>query len=257
MHAPVGPWQEAWQLYLEPMDLRGRLLNGDRDPLVVFDVGLGAATNAVAALSGWTPEGRDLKIISFEKDLDLLRFTIENSHEFSFLEGKEPALKCLLENGAWGDHQGRLSWELRHGEFEDCIECEPEKGELIFYEPYSPKVNPEMWSLACFKKLFSRTKQVGGGGLLSTYSRATAVRAALLLAGFYVGPGKKIGEKAETTMASSLPQSLPELFGSRWLERCQRSHVPFPETTPAEDWPGLVEALRAHPQFVAPIAHPS
>ena len=50
MHPAVGPWQEALRLYVEQPRLAERLRTpGER--LVIHDVGLGAATNAVAALT--------------------------------------------------------------------------------------------------------------------------------------------------------------------------------------------------------------
>ncbi|MFN7133800.1 MAG: methyltransferase, partial [Myxococcales bacterium] len=43
MHPAVGPWQEANLLYVEQPKL-GERLSSPGGPLVLFDVGLGAAT---------------------------------------------------------------------------------------------------------------------------------------------------------------------------------------------------------------------
>lgn len=253
MHNPVGPWQESHQLYLGPMQfkahLRYQFTNEVKDPLVVFDVGLGAGTNAIAAISAWETGERDLKIISFEKDLDLLRFALDHRQEFSFLQGWKQAIQSILEKGAWQSPEGHISWHLRLGDFNSCIDTETHKAELIFFDPYSPKMNPEMWSVSCFEKLYRNARLTEPACVLATYSRATAVRSALLLAGFFVGPGGGVGEKEETTLAATQRQALPEVLGERWLERLKKSHIPFPSQTPQADWPLLIRKLEAHPQF--------
>jgi tRNA U34 5-methylaminomethyl-2-thiouridine-forming methyltransferase MnmC len=254
MHNPVGPWQESHQLYLTPMRFKEHLQNplkeGGSDPLVVFDVGLGAATNAIAAMSAWETGNRDLRIISFEKDLDLLKFTLDHRQAFPFLQGWEQAIRCILETGIWQDSQGSVSWKLSFGDFNSTIEKETEKAEIIFYEPYSPKVNQEMWSLPCFSKLFARARLTDPGCLLATYSRATSVRSALLLAGFYVGAGVAIGQKNETTLASTQRDALSEVMGERWIQRLKNSTIPFPRTTHKDDWPKLIQKIEQHPQFI-------
>src|SRR3954466_6661345 len=50
MHPSVGPWQEAVALYVEQSSLAEKLRH-EGPPLCIWDVGLGAATNAVAALT--------------------------------------------------------------------------------------------------------------------------------------------------------------------------------------------------------------
>ncbi len=49
MHNPVGPWAEANALYIEQSKL-GQRLAAPGEELILFDVGLGAAANALAAL---------------------------------------------------------------------------------------------------------------------------------------------------------------------------------------------------------------
>lgn len=251
MHNPLGPWQESHELYLNPMKFKHKLQEPLllTEPVIVFDVGLGAGTNAIAALSAWKPGDRDLRVVSFEKDLELLQFALDHTQEFPFLRGWEEAISGILQLGSWQDPQGQLKWELRPGDFNDSIEQERERAEFIFFEPYSPKVNPDMWSLSCLASLYEKTRQEAPGCILATYSRATAVRSALLLAGFYVGPGEALGLKEETTLASTHRNILPQTLGQRWLERLHKSHVPFPEDTPPEDWPGLIQCLEGHRQF--------
>ncbi len=50
MHSVNDPAEEARSLYVEQSRLIGRLQLPDSEPLVVWDVGLGAAANAMAAI---------------------------------------------------------------------------------------------------------------------------------------------------------------------------------------------------------------
>ena len=49
MHCGTGPAVESRAIYVEPSRLEARLRQPGEDSLVVFDVGLGAASNALAA----------------------------------------------------------------------------------------------------------------------------------------------------------------------------------------------------------------
>ena len=74
MHPSVGPWQEACALYVEQSRLAEKL-QVEGPPLQVWDVGLGAGTNAVAALTCARELGarqrRELTVVSFEINLPL------------------------------------------------------------------------------------------------------------------------------------------------------------------------------------------
>lgn len=251
MHNPVGPWPEANALYIEASNLERRLAGTPDSPaFVLYDVGLGAGTNAVAALHVARRLGagrRPLRIVSFERDLRLLQFTLENAVAFSFLDGYEPALRSLLDRGGWREEG--VTWELHTGEFPELIqERETPPAHLIFFDPYSPKKNPEMWSRANFAKLRARCHPEEGA-LLLTYSRATPVRAALLDAGFYVGAGQGTGAKDETTQAATHPHLLSKILGPDFLGRFERSQSRWPSDLREDEQAKFAERLRAHPQF--------
>src|SRR3954465_7829909 len=77
MHNPLGPERESHDLYIVFSNFAERITRPIKSPLVVFDVGLGAAANSLAALECWRKNkvnARPLHIVSFEKDLSLLAF---------------------------------------------------------------------------------------------------------------------------------------------------------------------------------------
>ena len=250
MHNPVGPWIEANQLYIQQSKLVDALKSDSAEPYVIFDVGLGAAANALAVLHcvQSMKAHRPIQLVSFERDLELLKFALLNSSEFEHFIGYESAIQTLLDYGTWA--APGVEWTLREGNFVDLIKSEAFKPHMIFFDPYSPEVNKEMWTLDVFKSLkkISRS-EAEGGTLLLTYSRSTPVRVAMLAAGFIVGVGQATGLKDETTQAATVRSLLREPLGKRWLERWRRSHTPYPIDLPEADQAQLRYTILSHPQF--------
>ena len=223
MHNPVGPWREANELYIEQSRLSERMDRDLEKELVVFDVGLGAAANALAVLHCAKAKKRPLRLISFEVDLELLKFALAHSSQFAHFSGYEKAIETLLRQKHWQD--SHIHWELEQGDFLDKIQNVNHHADIVYYDPYSSKVNPEMWTTPCFKKLREKCKD---RALFFNYSQATPIRAALLEAGFYVGYGIPTGEKKATTQAACSLKDLEKPLDSRWLLRWKRSRSPFP-----------------------------
>jgi len=249
MHNPVGPWAEANSLYVEQSNLKQKLQSLDHGDLVIFDVGLGAAANALAAIHCYSgvSNSRPLRIVSFERDLDLLHFALKNSQQFEHFHGYETNIAELLEKGT--TQVGNLAWDLRHGDFVSLIEQEPNLAQIIFYDPYSPNVNQDMWTLELFNKIRKKCTLSEEGSLLLTYSKATPIRSALLCAGFYVGAGLGTGEKDETTQAATHIELLAAPFAQRWFERWNKSSVPYPLQTPEHAKTDIENLIRSHKQF--------
>ena len=281
MHPVVGARVEAEELYAKQSRLRERLLgepplahlwdttdlvsqdnqwdpihlDGPREPQVLFDAGLGAASNALAArrvsesLAGAAADSgagqrdaRRLCIVSFENDLGALELALrpENANDFGLDGEAGEAARALLERG---EHQtARTHWQLRHGDLLAQLEREPLRAEVIFWDPFSPRANPSLWNAAAFTLLRTRCAT---GCTLFTYAAATSVRAALLLAGFAVGLGAATGTTQETTAAACDVRHLLRPLDRRWLERLARSSAPFPADAP----PDALERIRALPQF--------
>ena len=234
MHSSVGPEKEAEIVYLRQARLAERLAEpAARGTLVLYDVGLGIASNALAAIecARRLPGSRELHLLSFESDLSGLRLALENLDRFPRLREHEAALRELLDRRIWND--GKIRWELREGDF--LAQSLTPAPEVVFYDFYSPKVAPQLWGLQAFRKLFEACeprRQRDQGSLLATYSVATPVRVAMLLAGFAVGHGTSTEAKLETTVASTLRSELARPLGEEWLQRFQRSQRPLPVDIP-------------------------
>jgi hypothetical protein len=79
------------------------------------------------------------------------------------------------------------------------------------------------------------------------------LRVTLLLAGFYVGAGRSIGEKDQTTIAANTLTLLDSPLPPHWLKRARHSACAEPLLTSTYTRAPLTEptwqALNAHPQF--------
>jgi queuine tRNA-ribosyltransferase len=244
MHPVVGAAVESERLYAAQARLAERLV-APGEPLVLFDVGLGAGSNALAALRvarRAPPGGRDLAIVSFERELGALALAASEAGTAALgLEAADAAaLRALLARGH--HEEPRVTWRLALGDATETLPREPSRADVVFWDPFSPRVNPALWSVAIFRALRARC---GPGATLFTYSTATSVRAALLLAGFYVGVGDASGPKHETTAAAIDPTSLARPLDARWLARLVRSSAPLPADAALD----ALDAIRGHSQF--------
>lgn len=265
MHSRTPPMEEAHRLYIEQSHFaeRVRLAEGEdplnAKPLVIWDVGLGAAANAMAAIHAYEAEAaknpvRPMQLVSFENDLDSLKLARVNNAFFQYLRHAAP--DGILKHGRWESqvHTG-LSWTLVAGDFLQTMEQAPALPDLIFYDMFSSKTDGDHWTLEAFRRVFA---QCGCRAVeLFTYTCSTAIRSALLAAGFHVAKGRGIGEKAETTIALTpmasgmMPVGRYSILSGDWLEKWKRSGAQFPAGLVENERPAFEQAILNHPQFAA------
>jgi queuine tRNA-ribosyltransferase len=254
MHSRTDPMEEAKHLYVEQSHLAERLRESSppNEPLVIWDVGLGAAANVMAAMECYeqAPATRPLEIVSFENDLDSLRLAAGEPEGFPYL--RIEAVRAILTNGHWHSPDGKLSWNLRLGDFPGTIKDAPPP-DLIFYDMFSTKTSGTLWTLSTFRRVFAACSRRAAE--LFTYTCSTANRAALLAAGFFVARGRNAGEKVETTIALT-PVSVRsprgqcgELLSGEWLAKWGRSAAKFPSDIATEERPAFEKMIRNHEQF--------
>jgi queuine tRNA-ribosyltransferase len=243
MHPVIGAAVESERLYVAQSRLAARLAEGG-PALVLFDVGLGAASNALAALrcARSAAGGRPLAVVSFERELGALELAASDAGaaRLGWSPADLAAARALLARGR--HEEPGLTWRLALGEAPAALAAAPELADLVFWDPFSPRANPGLWTLGAFAALRGRCAP---GCTLFTYSTATATRSALLLAGFQVGVGDASGPKEETTAAALPPAAPVRPLDERWLQRLARSSAAFPVDAPAD----ALTRIRAHPQF--------
>ena len=213
---------EARGLHVAESRLAERAANGD-GPFIVWDVGLGAAANAIAALEvlANTDCSRPVELHSFDSTLEPLEFAAGHAEELGYFGGWLGPVKALLANGE--AMAGRVRWHFHRVDFREFVRARKiPVPHAILYDPYSPAANPGMWTLEHFTRL-RQCLAPASPCTLTSYSRSTAVRVTLLLAGFFVGRGGATGEKDQTTVAATHLELLRDPLEADWLGRVRRS----------------------------------
>lgn len=98
MHPGLGPRAEAELLYVRQLRIHERLRNHSGE-FVIWDVGLGAAANAIAALRATREIPGWLRLISFDNTTEPLEFALKNAAALGYLAGYENQTAGLLEVG--------------------------------------------------------------------------------------------------------------------------------------------------------------
>jgi tRNA U34 5-methylaminomethyl-2-thiouridine-forming methyltransferase MnmC len=262
MHPGLGPAAEAELLYVRQLQICERMKNGGGE-FVIWDIGLGGAANAIAALNATKNIPGKLRIVSFDNTEEPLEFALKNAADLQYPIGYEKQLGGLLnaKQATFQNENCAVEWEFHLGDFPALLKSKLQIGNCklempaphaIFFDAFSPAKNPAMWTLPVFENLF-RTLDPARPCALTTYSRSTLIRSTLLLAGFFVGVGHATGMKEETTIAANSLDLIAEPLNSRWLERAMRSDSAEPLRGPAyiraKLAPATAEKLQAHPQF--------
>jgi queuine tRNA-ribosyltransferase len=247
MH-PVGR-SESDSLYVLPSRLADRLASPHPTPLVLLDVGLGAASNAGAALrvaERLSAPARELAIVSIDHSLEPLALALapEHAEAFGLTGSVGEAARHLLARPAETVHTTHASWTLLLSHLPSALAAQSaDSVDIVFWDVYSPRSLPELWSEASFRAL---RRVCRAGATVHTYSGALGVRAAMLLGGFAVGLGPSSGGKQRhTTIASSDLRDLERPLGRDWLARLRAARSALPEALSDRE----LQQLEALPQF--------
>ena len=165
MHPGLGPRAEAELLYVRQLRICERL-SAHTSEFVIWDIGLGAAANAIAVLQAAREISGHLRLISFDNTDEPLAFSLNNSTALSFPAGYEKPLAELLRHRRAEFTTGKLqvSWEFHLGDFSRMARADSGEGKgreppalcrtAIFYDALFARQNPAMWTLPVFENLF-------------------------------------------------------------------------------------------------------
>lgn len=194
-HSASGALTESIHKFIKPCRIETLARKGK---LRILDIGFGLGYNIVTALQAARSVrgGCEMEIISLEKsilqppELDMLELPPEFRHYYELV--KEMAIKRDVEEDGI-----RLS--LLEGDARKKIEETNAPFDAVFLDPFSPRKNPELWTVEFFRQIFGRMTETA---ILATYSSATPVRCGLVEAGMKIGPGPGDSMKRGGTLAT-------------------------------------------------------
>ena len=195
MHSTSGAYEESLLKHVIP----SRILEEKERSLNVLDIGFGLGYNVLALIYEYKERGmtNPVNIISLEKEKNFTPFM--DQIEFSGTrENTYSLVKKAYNDGT--AKEGNISISVIFGDARNVIgSLKKEFFMAVFQDPFSPAMNPELWSLEYFRLIYSLMDKKG---IMTTYSSALHIRRAMIEAGFFIGRGPSVGKKREGTTAS-------------------------------------------------------
>lgn len=221
-HSSSGALQEAFSKFCEPCKISEL---AQRGAINILDIGFGLGYNILAArhMAKRVNSACTLNITSLEKEvlspqiLNTITVPQEYSADYELVKKAAKSLICEEKN---------LKIKLLEGDARKTITKLNSPFDAVFFDPFSVKKNPEMWSVDFFREI---GRKMTDEARLATYSASTPVRCGLIEAGFMIGPAPGDGIKKEGTLASK--KGDVGLFSNKILSRLKNS----PERTPFYD----------------------
>jgi len=184
-HSVSGALEEAFLKHVKPLDIK--------DGMSILDFCFGLGYNSVAALK----DHSRLMITALENDPEIVR--VIGSLDFPELVRDEFLfIRDLHEKHSKIDDRSNRITLVMGDALNEVKKLADASFDRIFFDPFSPSKQPEMWSEEVFQELFRILKKEGK---LSTYSCAVRVRKNMKVAGFRVIDGPVVGRRSPATIA--------------------------------------------------------
>jgi len=244
-HSRLGARDEAESKYVRWCRLRERATG--TGPLRLLDVCYGLGYNSAAALAAIQAVNPacPVEIVALELDPTVPVAVVESPLLQDWPETVQPLLTALARQQPWreGDSWG----ELRIGDARDTIRtlaASDWRADAIFLDPFSPKHCPHLWTVEFLAQV---ARCLAPEGILVTYCRAAAVRAALQQAGLHLGSippleGAPQHQWSMGTVARWQPRDLPPLPLAEQEHLLTRAAVPYRD--PTLDTLGVAQLLQ-------------
>ncbi|MCK4653423.1 MAG: hypothetical protein KAU01_03155 [Candidatus Cloacimonetes bacterium] len=183
-HSLSGAYEEAFEKHVNAL--------GIEDGMKILDFCFGLGYNSIIA----TKKHKKLQIIGLENDIEIIK-AIKELEVPKEIEKEFTAFRNLAEKLKMTDtHSNTI--KLIIGDALQTIDKLPEEYfDRVFFDPFSPKKQPEMWSKEIFRKVYAVMKQ---GAKLSTYSCAKYIRQNMTDVDFKVKDGPAVGRKSPSTI---------------------------------------------------------
>ncbi|MBN2158016.1 MAG: hypothetical protein JW807_01380 [Spirochaetes bacterium] len=220
MHSLSGAYEEALLKHVRPSGILEK--TGDR--CSVLDVGFGLGYNILALITELSAQkySGQVSILSLEKERTLLPVL----QSLFFNDPRDDAFASIKHAYETGDcHYGNNTIRVLFGDARESVRTITDTlFDAVFFDPFSPSRNPELWSVDFFRHIF---RLMSHDAVLTTYSSAPQVRVALLDAGFLIGKGPSVGGKREGTLAAKTSIINPLSAGELDAVFVNRRAVPY------------------------------
>ncbi len=232
-HSRQGAQAEAVQKFAEATDLRQR---AQQNQVKLLDVCYGLGYNTAAALAViWQINPHcQVEIYGLELDPSVPLASVTPELLQCWPDRIQKILTMLAHHHNY--QQDHLRAHLLIGDARQTIQrlsSLPWQADAIFFDPFSPKSCPQLWTIEFFQQV---ARCLAPQGKLATYSRAAAVRSALLAAGLAIG-SMPLGDRhlphewSQGTLAAWDSRTLPPLVLMEQEHLRTQAAIPFRDLT--------------------------
>lgn len=179
-HSIHGAETESMKIFIE-YGLEFFLKNNTKTSVRIFEVGLGTALNAFLTYRfSKTLFGVEYHAV----ELYPLEETIFNLIAKEINSTKDKNIFLDIHKSQWDTLVGISENFSINKMNSSLIDVEIPQGiDIVYFDAFSPNVQPELWTLDIFKRIFDK---MNNGGVLTTYCAKGQVRRNLKEAGFFV-----------------------------------------------------------------------
>ncbi len=194
-HSYTGAVDEALKKYALPSKIRE--LAKTNQKICILDMFFGLGYNSAMAVSEALAENPncEIEVIGLEADPEILLKIQEVNPPIPFYQHYKKISPTALEL-----NERKVTVKLLLGDARETAKLLPsDHFDAVFYDPFSPKTSPEMWSVHLFQEMWRAMKS---SAILATYSCARLARENMAAAGLFYGDGPIIGRRGPGTIAT-------------------------------------------------------
>lgn len=188
-HSRFGAIQEGQHVFIK----NGLSLFKNKT-VSILEIGFGTGLNAFLTFLEYKNLNQKINYVGIEAyPITLAEAELMNySSELNVSESEN--VFCQLHQYAWNENHfldQDFTFIKKHQFIEDIIDTQ--KHDLIYFDAFGYDVQPELWSLMIFQKMFDALKS---NGILVTYAARGVIKRNMIEAGFVVeklegAPGKR------------------------------------------------------------------
>lgn len=188
-HSTFGAIQESSHIFI-----KGALdqFRDGQSSLNILEIGFGTGLNALLTLIWADKNGQQIHY----QGLEAYPISLKTARSLNYFEKLRIDQDLFFKLHQTGDIPFILSDNFKFEKDIDTLEnasFSMEKYDVIYFDAFSPDIQPELWTTEIFQKLFNSLKS---GGVMTTYSCKGNVKRALKESGFRIEklpgpPGKR------------------------------------------------------------------
>ncbi len=193
-HSQTGAVEEALKKYAHPCNISEKAKSGS---LKILDAFFGMGYNSAMAIDVALKANPDcvIEVVGLENDAEIISKIQEVNPPINFFKHYKKLSPSVL-----AFKEGNVVVKLLIGDARERVkELKDDHFDAVFFDPFSPKTAPEMWTEELFGEVW---RVMNKDAILATYSCARMVRDNMSAAGLLYDDGPIVGRRGPGTIAT-------------------------------------------------------